>query len=359
MKTNQILPGQIIGIIGGGQLAYYMAIEALNMGYQVKVYDPNPDSPAKRISDFTCASFDDYASLENFCSKCDVITYEFENMNLKHIQSINDKFNLPQGSKILKYTAHRFEEIKMAKKLGIPVVKSVYLEKSSSDQSELKNLQLPLIIKTCRFGYDGKGQSRIQRLEDLKVETEVLVSELISFDKEISILLVRTTNDIFVYPCLHNVHKNGILHTSETLDKDLYPVATEYAKRIAEEMDYIGIMAVEFFVKDGQLIFNEVAPRPHNSGHLTLTVANKSQFKAHIEAICGFEVGELYYHENAIMLNILGQDLLKSRTMMNQKDTYHYEYGKTEIVHNRKMGHIVFTKNTKSFKNTLRELGHE
>ncbi len=356
MKTKKLLPGSTIGIIGGGQLAYYMAIEAKNMGYKVSVYDPNPDASAGSIANHTIKDFDDVDALIEFAQSCDVLTYEFENMNLENIEILDKDFNLPQGSKMLLHTAHRYEEIKMAQSLGIPTVRSVYLKDANSDRSELSNLRLPLIAKTCRFGYDGKGQQKLNEVTDLVISDETLVSEFISFEKEVSVIIVRSEFGVYAYPCIENVHKEGILYTSTTLDKDAYPLAKEYAERIAIEMNYIGVMAVEFFVHNDELIFNEVAPRPHNSGHLTLTVSNKSQFKSHIEAICGLNPGALFHYEDATMLNVLGQNFLKARTLIGTPNTYHYEYGKTEIVHNRKMGHIVFTQNTKEIQNYKREL---
>lgn len=359
MKTKPILPGSTIGILGGGQLAYYMAIEANNMGYKVLTYDPSPLAPAGRVSTLINGAFDDLDALRQFANQCDLITYEFENMNLEHMEILDKEFLMPQGSKMLKHTAHRYEELKMAQALGIPTVKSVYLESNDYDRSQLHNLQTPLIIKTCRFGYDGKGQTKVDSIHQIDIQVESLVSEFISFEKEVSVLIVRTQDKIEAYPCIENLHRDGILYTSKTLDTDVYPLAKDYASRIAQEMNYIGIMAVEFFVKDGKLIFNEVAPRPHNSGHLTLTVANKSQFKAHIEAICNMEIGSLYYHENAIMLNLLGQDIEKARSLIGKENTYHYEYGKDKAVTNRKMGHVVFTKGTQNLENYKRELSHE
>lgn len=352
-----ILPPARIGIIGAGQLAMYMCIEAIKMGYQVATYDPNPNSPAKRVSDFTCGSFDDLKALDLFASKCDLITYEFENMNLEHIEFLDKKYNLPQGSKILKHTAHRYEEIQMADKLGIPVVPSIYLENDDVDKSGLNTLSLPLIIKTVRFGYDGKGQSKAYTYEDVKIETESLVSELIDFDYEISIILVRSKHEIQTYPVFKNTHKNGVLHYTSTVCDEQFSKGVSYASLIAQEMNYIGVMAVEFFVKDGELIFNEVAPRPHNSGHLTLSVSNKSQFKVHIEAICNLPIGKLEHYEDALMVNLLGDELIESRNNMNQIDVEHFEYGKPELKEGRKMGHDIYTKEAMIVK--MRELNRE
>ncbi len=355
--NKAILPPSRIGIIGAGQLAFYMALEALKMGYKVSTFDPNPESPAKRVSDFTCASFDDFDALDKFASKCDVITYEFENMNIEHIESINKKYHLPQGSKILKHTAHRYEELKMAQALGIPTVNSVYLENGDSDKSDIYNLKLPLIVKTVRFGYDGKGQSRFYNYDHVEIETESLVSELIDFDYEISLILVRSNNEVQAYPPFYNVHKNSVLFTSQTIEKGLYKKAEEYAIAIAEAMEYEGTMAVEFFVKEGELIFNEVAPRPHNSGHLTLSVSNKCQFKAHIEAICHLEIGPLYHYEPALMVNQLGEEVVEARKFMVDSNIDHYEYGKESIKPGRKMGHAVYRNDAMIKK--LEELGNE
>ena len=352
--SKRLLPPSRIGIIGGGQLALYMAIDALQMGYKVSTYDPDSKAPAQRVSDFTCGSFDDIDALEHFASQCDVLTYEFENMNLDHIETLDKKFNLPQGSKILKHTAHRYQELLMAQSLDIPTVHSVYLESNEADRSDLNKLQLPLIVKTARFGYDGKGQQLIHHLDDIEIEVESLVSEYIQFDYEISVILVRCGDEIQWYPHFRNKHKKGVLYHTDTLDEMVYEVGFEYARKIAIAMDYQGLLAVEFFVKDGGLIFNEVAPRPHNSGHLTLSVSNKSQFKAHIEAICNLEVGPLYHTEDALMMNLLGEEVVKSRETMHQANIDHYEYGKEDIKPGRKMGHDVYTK--EAMRQKVREL---
>lgn len=356
MKNKILLPPARIGILGAGQLALYMAIEALQMGYQVSTFDPNPKSPAKRVSDFTCASFDDLEALEAFAKSCDVLTYEFENMNLEHIEALNNNYHLPQGSKILKHTAHRYEELKMAHDLGITTVPSIYVEKPSDKLTGIEDLSFPVIMKTVRFGYDGKGQEVFHNPEDVKVEVESLISEFISFDYEISVILARTQNEVQAYPLFRNVHQKGILKTSVPFYEE-HPKAIEYAIKIAEAMDYTGTMAVEFFVRDGEVIFNEVAPRPHNSGHLTLSVSNKSQFKAHIEAICGLEIGPLFHHEDGLMLNLLGEDLLESRKTMHHSDIDHYEYGKDEMKPGRKMGHDVYRK--EAMLKIIRELDNE
>ena len=354
MTRKQILPPARIGIIGAGQLALYMAIEAVKMGYQVSTYDPDPKAPAQRVSDFTCGSFDDIEALKAFASKCEVITYEFENMNLDHMEELNKSYNLPQGSDILKFTAHRYEELKMAQGLDIPTVKSVYLESADADRSTLNYLKLPLIVKTARFGYDGKGQQIVHKIDDINIEVESLVSELITFDYEISIILARSGTEVQCYPSFRNKHKNGVLHYTDTLDNKIYEEGFKYAQMIAEAMDYNGVLAVEFFVKEGQLIFNEVAPRPHNSGHLTLSVSNKSQFKAHIEAICQLNVGPLVHYEDALMVNLLGDEVLTSRESMFKEDVDHFEYGKEVIKPGRKMGHDVYTKN--AMRQKLEEL---
>ncbi len=342
MKTKRILPPATIGIIGAGQLGYYMALEALNMGYKVMTFDPVESSPAHRVAKAWAYDFNDYEKLESFCKECDVITYEFENMNLDHIVAIDEQFNLPQGSKMLLNTAHRHAEIIMAQKLGIPCVKSVYLEDGLKHEEQVATLNYPIILKTCRFGYDGKGQEVLKEFNKSAIQGEILASEFIKFDREISIILARTPHEIQVFPAIENKHHGGILDVSKTLSKDVYDTAKNYAKLIAEAMDYVGVMAVEFFVCGDEVIFNEVAPRPHNSGHYTLEAANKSQFRVHIEALCHLELGELKNVEEAVMINLLGQDLLKARTLMGQFEGYHYEYGKDGIKHNRKMGHVIF-----------------
>lgn len=345
MNYKTIKPPKTIGIIGAGQLGLYMCQTALNMGYKVITYDPDMYAPAHRISHQQFVhSFNDEAAFKRFYDDVDVITFEFENVDLEILSLGINK--IPQGLKLLSISNHRYREHQYAQSLNIPVVKSVYLNDKKYNKT-LEDLNLPLIQKTCMFGYDGKGQNICKTLSDLQPLEETLVSEFIDFDYEISVVVVAGKNRITSFPPIINNHKNGVLESSIATQSKTNDLATDYARLIAKDSRYIGTMAVEFFVKDGAVIFNEIAPRPHNSGHYTLVGAPKSQFQLHIEAISGFDIDEAKNHDDHIvMVNILGQHYVKAQEIFNQYENAHYyEYGKKEVKENRKMGHIIFMGN--------------
>lgn len=340
---TKYVPPQVIGIIGAGQLGYFMAIEALNMGYTVYTYDPKPDASAHRVSHAQFIQpFSDKEAMLEFGKLCDCVTYEFENVDLEVIKALESITAVPQGRALLYHSSHRYREWNYAKSLGIPVVPSVYIAKHS-DVDLLHSLRFPVVLKTCRLGYDGKGQQKLASWEAIRISEPVLASEWIDYEAEISVLVVRSATECQTFPPICNKHKDGILDVSVAGLEVHYPQAIEYARRIAEDADYYGVMAVEFFIVEGQVIFNEIAPRPHNSGHYTLNGANKSQFRVHIEAITDHPIGTLYNHTYSVMVNILGQHLDKARIAALNTDTlYYYEYGKSDAAVNRKVGHATF-----------------
>lgn len=335
---------QTIGIIGAGQLGLYMMQAAQNMGFSVVTYDPDINAPAHKYADTTFVNeFSDIEAFKRFYEKVDIITYEFENIDESVLKLGQDK--IPQGIDLLNYSKHRFKELTLAQELGIPTIKSVYL-KNTNHSKELSKLKLPLIQKTCQFGYDGKGQKICQKLDEIEVLEESLVSEYIKYDYEVSVILIRGKHNTTCFPLIKNQHKGGILETSIPT-KDTESIAIEYAEKIADHTNYIGVMAVEFFVKDGKVIFNEIAPRPHNSGHYTLVGSYKSQFQLHIEAILGYELDQAQNIDEAcVMLNVLGKDYLQAKnTYYKYENTHFYDYGKKGIKSDRKMGHIIFLGN--------------
>ena len=336
-----------IGIIGGGQLGMMMAESAIKHGHEIISLDPNPNCSISRYATKHLSyDYNDKKGINEIIEESDVLTYEFENVNASVIKEIEDK--LPQKTTALKISQNRLKEKDLAKKLNIPTPSYTKYENE-------KSVFYPSVIKTTSGGYDGKGQSRLMNSHEFKAEDfdskyEYIVEELIQFDYEISCIGCRDNyNQIVYYPIPLNVHKNGILFTSTVTNKIpeiIQDKAREYTKRIMEELDYIGTLAVEFFIKDMEVIFNEFAPRPHNSGHYTIEGCNVSQFENHILAITNEHVIKPILLKNSIMINVLGQNIKYYELAKNLDNVYIHDYFKSECRNNRKMGHITITCDT-------------
>ncbi len=348
-----IKPGQVIGIIGGGQLGKMMAVEANTMGYQVIVLDPNPLCCASSVAHrLIVASYDDEQALTKLAQLSDVVTYEFENVNYELIDKLAKTYPIAKGYQALKVSNHRLLEKQFANKLGIACAPYRLVNNLDDLLIAIQALGFPLILKTCTLGYDGKGQVKLNSANDIEACLELInqqaciVEKKIDFDYEVSVILARGYHDTLVYEIPRNLHIDGILAQSlvpARLSPSLKTKVIEASLKISEELDYLGVMACEFFVNDDAIYFNEMAPRPHNSGHYTLDAYRKNQFKAHIEAICGYRLGSEKLQQNVLMLNILGQDLTKVNNLINKQELTNYSlylYGKDEAKHNRKIGHL-------------------
>lgn len=332
-----ILPGQTIGIIGGGQLGRMLAMSAKEMGYKIAILDPSPDCCARIFSDkFIEANFDDYKKIEELCKISDVITFEFENIDADSLSELEKKYNFVQSSKVLRTTQHRYYEKEFARKLDIPTVNYIHVE----DNTDI-DINQTYLMKTLRFGYDGKGQKKISKKEE--IESQTILEEFISLDKEISVVASKDKYEVQIIAVVENEHRNNILYRSKvptTATSDQEKLAIEYTKRILENIEYYGVLTVEFFISNGEVVFNEIAPRVHNSGHITMQSATKSQFRAHIEAICGLRVGKIENRETTLY-NILGQDEDYFKDLITRKQGYLHLYEKKPRL-NRKIGHINF-----------------
>ncbi|MDD3122345.1 MAG: 5-(carboxyamino)imidazole ribonucleotide synthase [Candidatus Izemoplasmatales bacterium] len=331
-----------IGIIGGGQLGMMMAREAIKLGHKIISLDPSKScSITKYASIHLVYNYYDEEGIKKLIASSDVITYEFENINKEVITSLTDK--LPQKIQALEISQNRLKEKELAKSLGIQTAKfKKYIDKT--------DLFYPSIIKSIMGGYDGKGQLLIKDKLDFKPEllnvgTNYIIEEIIDFDYEISVISTRDSfGKIVYYPVPKNVHKNGILFTSIiTKDVPLNVIdrAKAYTMKILESLDYIGTLAVEFFVRGTDVLFNEFAPRPHNSGHYTIEGCNVSQFKNHILAITSNHVIEPLLLADSIMINVLGQNLGYFDKARQLSNVYIHDYYKQEAFVNRKMGHIT------------------
>ena len=351
---KQILPHKTIGIIGGGQLGRMMALSAKAMGYYVAVLDPTPNSPCGQVSDIEItAGYNDMEAIKKLASVSDVITYEFENIDYDALVWLEKNANLPQGSHVLKITQHRFSEKKAISDMGIPVADFTLIE---NEDDLKKHVYYPSVLKTTRGGYDGKGQvvlkdeSNLAEALELAKNSECILEKWMPFELEVSVIVARSIDgSVSVFPVCENIHKNNILHQTivpARITKEVEQKALDAAKKIVEGLDVVGILAVEMFVVDGEIYINELAPRPHNSGHFSIDACVTSQFEQHVRAVCGLPLGSTASTSPVVMVNILGDHMDKKEMsnlqpylplMANGKI---HLYGKAQAVDKRKMGHI-------------------
>ena len=351
-----ILPNQTIGIIGGGQLGKMMGFAAKQMGYKIAVVDPVRGCPCSQIADyvFNC-HYDDLDGLKELANKSHVITYEFENISVEAIKKIERTAYLPQGHIPLEIAQNRIKEKTVIQSLNIRVSPFYEVNSERDLYQAMKQLNGPAVLKTASYGYDGKGQMVFKNLGDCQnalhlVQQPCILEAFIGFKKELSVIVTRSTNnEIKVFPIAENVHRNHILSytIAPAIINEHVRIQTEQiAMTLIEKLDLIGTLAIELFLLDNdELLVNEVAPRPHNSGHFTIEGCVTSQFEQHIRAICGLKLGSTSMKHPTIMVNILGQhmndvsELLTSHEFENMKI---HLYGKEEHKRNRKMGHITF-----------------
>ncbi|WP_085993309.1 5-(carboxyamino)imidazole ribonucleotide synthase [Oceanobacillus senegalensis] len=360
MQTNKtIVPNQTIGIIGGGQLGRMMAIAARYMGYRIAVLDPTPNCPTAQVADTQItAAYDDMDAIKRLTDISDVVTYEFENVDLQAASYIESCGKLPQGSYALEVTQNREKEKRTIKdlKLSTPVFEIVTNAKECEES--LKKFDFPVVIKTCRGGYDGKGQLKLNSQADVEEAKEFaekhqhcIIEEWIQFDKEISVVFSRSqSGEIANFPISENEHRDHILYKTMAparISVEVQIKAYEAARLLAEKMNIVGTFAIEMFVKGEDIYLNEMAPRPHNSGHYTIEACNISQFGQHVRAICGLPLAKIRQFKPAIMLNILGKDMETVIEAMQQKNEgFVHLYGKKEAKEKRKMGHITYIGDT-------------
>ena len=340
-----------LGIIGGGQLGSLLSVAAKKLNIQTIIYSDDPDAPAQNFSDdFIFGNYNDKDKIDEFVSKVDVITYEFENIPFDTLNEINKlKKVLPKPS-VNRLIQHRLAEKDFVNKLNIRTTRYVSIEKKS-DIETLEDF-LPGILKTTTMGYDGKGQHPIKKIEDLEnlnldFSKGYLLEKLVKLKKEISVIITRFGNNNYeIYEPFENTHRNQILIHSKIpaeISKKILHQSKDWATSIAEELKYIGTLCVEFFIdRNENLYVNEIAPRVHNSGHLTINAYNVSQFENHVRAVCSLEKIPLKKLSNAEMINLIGNQIEPYRQNFKFKDNeFFFDYLKKEIKEKRKMGHIT------------------
>lgn len=357
LSKQIIYPGAVIGIIGGGQLGKMMAVSAKQMGYKVAVVDPVKDSPCGQVADVEItAHYNDREAIRKLAEISDIITYEFENIDYDALHWLKDHAYLPQGSELLLITQNRETEKKAIQAAGCEVAPYSIVKTKDELKQAVQELGLPAVLKTCRGGYDGKGQfvikeeAQMEQAAGLLEHGTCILESWVSFEMELSVIVVRSVNgEISTFPTAENIHHNNILFQSivpARVEKGIQQKAADLAGKLADELNLIGPLAVEMFLtEDGELLVNELAPRPHNSGHYTLDLCETSQFEQHIRAVCGLPLGKTDLLKPGMMVNLLGDEVkLVEEDPELLKDAKLYIYGKHEIKKGRKMGHITFMK---------------
>ncbi|MBA3770826.1 MAG: 5-(carboxyamino)imidazole ribonucleotide synthase [Blastocatellia bacterium] len=354
-----ILPGSTIGVFGSGQLGRMFAIEARKMGYRVHTFSPDGDTPTGQVADFeTTADYDDLGAVRKFAQSVDVITFEFENVPSAAADAAAEFVDVHPRGKILHITQNRLREKTYLSSNGFPVAPFRHVTTRASLETGVAELGFPCVLKTAGFGYDGKGQTRVGPASDLDAAFESMsgresvLEAFVDFAKEVSVVCARGVDGSFAhYGVIENEHQNHILDISfspANMSKKLAAEATDIARSLAETLDYVGTLCVEFFVtRDERLLINELAPRPHNSGHLTFDACVTSQFEQQVRAICGLPLGLTEFHKSVAMANLLGDiwangdpDWSAALAMPGVKL---HLYGKTDPRPGRKMGHLTTT----------------
>ena len=343
-----------LGIIGGGQLGSMLSAAAQNLEIKTVVFSDDKDAPAQNFSnEFIYSKYDDKKKIIEFVNRVDVITFEFENIPFEVLNEINKtKPVLPKPS-INRIIQHRLAEKDFINKLNLRTTQYVQIKK----KSEIDTVQnfLPGLLKTTTLGYDGKGQYLINSIKDLDVlnidySKEYILEKLVKLKKEISIIITRFSEEKYeVYDPIENIHEDQILKQSKIpaeISEKIFIQSKLWATQIAEELKYIGTLCVEFFIdKNENLYVNEIAPRVHNSGHLTINAYNISQFENHIRAVCKLDQVSLKKLSNAKMINLIGDQILLYRNKKMNNNEFFFDYLKKDIKNKRKMGHLTILTN--------------
>ncbi|MCB8880980.1 5-(carboxyamino)imidazole ribonucleotide synthase [Acidisoma cellulosilytica] len=351
--TLTLRPGSTIGIVGGGQLGRMLAMAAARLGYRAHILTQEADGPAAQVSaGITLGGYDDPAALRAFAAAVDVVTFEFENVSAEGLSLLADLKPVHPSPKILGISQDRVQEKTFLNGAGIATAPWAEVTDAASLEAAIAAIGLPAILKTSRLGYDGRGQARVSTPEEAlaafhHLEPKPLVLEgLVNFACEVSVIVARGADgQMASFDTVENQHKNGILDLTfapARITEDAAAGAQALARRVAEALDLVGLLAVEMFVdRDGSLRVNEIAPRPHNSGHWTMDACPASQFALHIRAVAGLPLPEARRHSDAVMKNLIGPDDMALWPRIVAADgLIPHHYGKAEARAGRKMGHV-------------------
>ncbi len=354
---NPILPNSTIGVFGSGQLGRMFAIEARKMGYRVHTFSPASDTPTGQVADFeTSANYEDLKAVEKFARAVDVVTFEFENVPSRAVETAAQFVGVYPKGEILHTTQNRLREKNFLSKNGFPIAPFRHIKTIDDLYHAAAEIGAPTVLKTAGFGYDGKGQSKINSSADIETAfdrlggKESVLEAFVDFEKEVSVVAARDFSGNFAhYGVIENAHAHHILDVSfapALCSEKIFNEAVEIARSVAETLGYVGTLCVEFFLtKAGKLLINELAPRPHNSGHLTFDACVTSQFEQQLRAVCGLPLGSTEFYAPCAMANLLGDvwnagepNWEKALEIENVKL---HLYGKAEARTGRKMGHLT------------------
>ena len=349
--SNPLPQGARIGILGGGQLGRMLSVAASRLGFVTHIYEPGTNPPAAQVADeCTTASYEDTKALRAFAESVDVITYEFENIPTDALDVLEAIKPIYPNREALRVSQDRITEKDYLNDLGLATAPYAQVDTLADLQAAAEKIGLPAILKTRRFGYDGKGQSRLKSTDDIETAhsdtagAPSVLEGFVNFSREISVIAARGINgEIACYDPGENVHRDGILHTT-TIPAEIPTMmamdAALMAGKILNALDYVGVMGVEMFVTPQGLIVNEIAPRVHNSGHWTQNGCAVDQFEQHIRAVAGWPLGDGSRYLDVVMENLIGDDMDRVRDLSKDPTVSLHLYGKTDVKKGRKMGHF-------------------
>lgn len=354
--TKVILPPATVGIVGGGQLGRMLALAAKAMGYQVGVLDPTPNAPAGQVADFQLVNaYADTDALTELAERSDVLTYEFENVDLDALNRVSALAALPQGTQLLAITRNRLNEKQFLQQIGVATTAFASVPDADSLAEAVATIGYPAILKTSTGGYDGHGQVDLNSPADLDQAVQLashapcILEAHLSFTRELSLMITRDGRDqTRCFPVVENHHQHHILHTTiapaPQLSEAKQQQIDQMAEAIAQALDLRGVLGVELFDTPAGIVVNELAPRPHNSGHYSIEGCNLSQFDAHIRSICGLAMPRIQLVTPCVMRNLLGEELQAAQAQWPTHPEWHlHDYGKAEAKPGRKMGHLTVT----------------
>jgi 5-(carboxyamino)imidazole ribonucleotide synthase len=339
-----------VGVLGGGQLGRMLALAGYQLGVEFRFFDPNSGAPVGQIGQLVAGHYDDEDALERFLADVDVVTYEFESIPLSAVDFVARRVKVYPPIKALGTAQDRLLEKQLFESLGIPTPRFAPVDALADLQEAISRMGVPVVLKTRRLGYDGKGQAVIRAASDTETawnalgKTGLIVEQFVPFQRELSVIGVRSLEgrEVF-YPVVENVHREGILRRSTApapnMTLELSALATDYCRKIMTQLDYVGVLALELFAVDGGVIANEIAPRVHNSGHWTIEGSETSQFENHLRAVLGLPLGSTASRGQSVMLNIIGH-IPSREAVLAFEEAHLHLYGKAPT-EKRKVGHVT------------------
>jgi len=349
--TDPLPTGATIGILGGGQLGRMLSVAAARLGFRTHIFEPDANPPAADVAHaVTTAGYDDVAALTAFAKAVDVVTFEFENIPTEALDVIESITPIHPNREALRTSQDRLTEKTFLEGLGLRVAPFADIANAADLEAALRTIGAPAILKTRRFGYDGKGQSRLRSVDDAATawadmaDSPSVLEGFVDFSIEVSVIAARSASgDVACFDPGENVHRDGILHTTTVparLSGAQRMDAVLLAAKILNALDYVGVLGVELFVTPQGFIVNEIAPRVHNSGHWTQNGCTVDQFEQHIRAVTGWPLGDGSRHADVVMENLIGDDMDRVPELAKQRDTALHLYGKADVKAARKMGHV-------------------